>query len=98
MLMIKVGTNVITDCLRSLLLLLLAGICIEKAYTQPNNVYQPPVFTGSDRLQKIQAAFPVIDSLCRSYAMQHHYPGFTYGLVVDGQLVHSGALGYTDVE
>ena len=89
---------VITNNLRNFLLLLLAGVCMQKAYSQSNNEYSPPVFTDSNRIQKIEAAFPVMDSIFHTYAAQHHYPGFAYGLVVDGQLVHSGAFGYTDVE
>jgi CubicO group peptidase (beta-lactamase class C family) len=94
----NVCSDVITNNLLKLLLLLAAGIGMQKAYSQPNNSYQPPVFTDSDRMQKIEFTFPIIDSIFHTYAMQHHYPGFAYGLVVDGQLVHAGAFGYTDVE
>jgi CubicO group peptidase (beta-lactamase class C family) len=98
MLMKNIVLGIITKYLCNSLLLLLAGLCTTKVYSQSNNVYQPPVFTDGNRMQNIQAAFPVIDSLFHTYAVQHHYPGFAYGLVVDGQLVHSGAFGYTDVE
>src|SRR4051812_37987998 len=98
MLMKNMVLGIITRHLRTSLLILLVGLCIEEAYSQPNNLYQPPVFTDSHRMQKIQAALPAIDSLFHAYAVQHHYPGFAYGLVVDGQLVHSGAFGYTDVD
>src|SRR3954468_1211358 len=98
MLMKNIALDVITTYLRPLLLLLLAGLCMENGYGQSSNVYQPPVFTDNNRMQKIQAVFPVVDSLFHTYAVQHHYPGFAYGLVVDGQLVHSDALGYADVE
>ena len=59
--------------------------------------YQPPVFTDSDRLAKIETLFPVIDKIYREYAEKNHFPGLTFGLVVDGKLVHSGGVGYTDV-
>ncbi len=59
--------------------------------------YQPPVFTDGGRLKKIEAVLPTIDKLYHDYAEQNHFPGFTYGLVVDGKLVHSGSLGFTDV-
>jgi len=98
MLMKNMVLDVITNCLRHLLLLLLACLCIEYGYSQSEKVYQPPVFTDNNRMQKIQAVFPLVDSLFHTYAVQHHYPGFAYGLVVDGQVVHSGAFGYTDVE
>ena len=60
--------------------------------------YQPPVFTDAARLKKIEAALPTIDKLYQEYAEKNHFPGFTYGLVVDGQLVHTGSMGYTDVD
>jgi len=59
--------------------------------------YQPPVFTDADRLAKIAAAFSAIDKLYQDYAAKNHYPGLAYGIVVDGKLVHSGGMGYTDV-
>ncbi len=59
--------------------------------------YQPPVFTDTARLQKIEAVFPVIDKLYQEYAEQNHFPGFVYGVVVDGKLIHVGNVGYTDV-
>ena len=49
------------------------------------------------RTAKIAAAFPVLDKLYADFAAQHHVAGLAYGLVVDGQLVHTGAVGYTDV-
>ena len=48
------------------------------------------------RAAKIAAAFPVLDKLYADFASQHHVAGLAYGLVVDGQLVHTGAVGYTD--
>ena len=89
--------DITTRYLHTLVLLLSAAVCVKSAYSQPNNNYQQPVFTDNNRLQRIQVVLPVIDSLFRNYAIQHHYPAIAYGLVVDGQLVHSGAFGYTNV-
>ena len=91
-------SDIIIHHLHSLLLLVLVGICTQQAFSQSINAYQPPAFTDASRMQKIEAAFPVIDSVFHAYALQQHFPGIAYGLVVDGQLVHSGAFGYTDVE
>ena len=60
--------------------------------------YQPPRFADSNRLQKLKAFFPVMDSLFHEYAIKIQAPGLVFGLVVDGKLVHSGAFGFTDVE
>ena len=78
-----------------LLLSFVVGCNLDIAYGQP---YQPPVFTDTARAQKIAAAFPVIEEMYREYAEQHHFPGFVFGVVVDGKLVHSGQHGYTNID
>jgi CubicO group peptidase (beta-lactamase class C family) len=60
--------------------------------------YKPPVFTDPDRLKKVEATYPVIDKLYREYAEQNHFPGLVYGIVVDGKLVHTGSIGYTNLK
>jgi CubicO group peptidase (beta-lactamase class C family) len=59
---------------------------------------KPPVFSDPDRLEKIEATFPVIDKIYKEYAEQNHFPGLVYGIVVDGKLVHAGSVGYTDLK
>ncbi|MFD1468897.1 serine hydrolase domain-containing protein [Hymenobacter caeli] len=54
----------------------------------------PPI--DSARARKIAAAFPVLDKIYADYAARNHVPGLAYALVVDGRLVHAGALGYAD--
>ncbi len=83
---------------------LLLCLFLSAAYAQkssPTNLqqqtYQPPVFTDPDRLDKIKALFPAIDNIYRDYAAKNHFPGLAFGVVVDGKLVHSGGVGYTDV-
>ena len=76
---------------KSLFLLLFAS---TSAFAQ----YKPAAFTDPDRLKKIEAAYPVIDQLYKDYAEKNHWPGTAYGIVVDGKLVHSGGLGYTDLK
>src|ERR1041384_7098577 len=60
--------------------------------------YKPPVFPDASRLKKIEATYPVIDKLYKEYAEQNHFPGLVYGIVVDGKLVHTGNIGYTDLK
>jgi len=60
--------------------------------------YQPPVFTDAARITKIATTFPVIDQLYKNYAEKNHFPGMVYGVIVDGKLVHTGSIGYTDTE
>jgi CubicO group peptidase (beta-lactamase class C family) len=59
--------------------------------------YKPPVFTDTNRLTKIEATYPVIDGVYKAYAKKNHWPGMVYGIVVDGKLVHTGGMGYTDI-
>lgn len=60
--------------------------------------FKPATFSDPDRLAKISKAFPFVDSFYRELAVKEHFPGLAYGIVVDGQLVHTGQVGYTDIE
>jgi CubicO group peptidase (beta-lactamase class C family) len=66
----------------------LFNICINSGiYAQANDAH----------IKNIEAAFPVIDEIFSSYARQNHFPGFVYGLVVDGKMIHTGSIGYTNI-
>ncbi|HEK21069.1 MULTISPECIES: serine hydrolase domain-containing protein [unclassified Mucilaginibacter] len=73
--------------------LFLLSFAVVPAFAQ----YQPAKFTDADRLRKIEATFPVIDSIYKQQAEAMHIPGLAYGIVVDGRLVHTGNTGYTDI-
>lgn len=60
--------------------------------------YTPPAFTDPDRLARIEAALPKLDTHYEAAAKEHHLPGFVYGVVVDGELVHVHASGTADLE
>jgi len=60
--------------------------------------YAPPYFTDSDRIAKIRAILPDIDSVYKEYAEKNHFPGYAYGIIVDGELFHSGAGGFIDIK
>lgn len=75
-------------------LALLFSICTLITFAQ---TYKPPVFTDADRGKKIAASFAAIDQIYKDYAAVNHWPGVAYGIVVDGQLVHVGGVGYTDL-
>jgi CubicO group peptidase (beta-lactamase class C family) len=55
-------------------------------------------FSQSDRSERIKSLFPEIDRVFRELAETEHLPGLAYGVVLDGQLVHRGALGYANLE
>jgi CubicO group peptidase (beta-lactamase class C family) len=57
-----------------------------------------PRFTDPDRRTKLARAFPEIDRLFADFAATNHVPGAAWGIVIDGELAHSGAFGYRDTE
>src|SRR5258708_1105561 len=46
---------------------------------------------------KLAAAFAEVDRLMREYATQAHAPGAVWGIVVGGELAHTGTTGFRDV-
>ena len=61
-----------------------------------NNAYPPPQFTDPLRVQKLEAAMPEVDRIFRAYATEKKIPGMVWGIVIDGQLAHTGAFGVRD--
>lgn len=47
---------------------------------------------------RLAAAFPAIDKLYKAFALRNHYPGFVYGIVAGGRLVHVGSTGYQELD
>lgn len=60
--------------------------------------YQPPYFNDSTRLEKLRNAFPVVEKMVQNYAAENHFPGYSFGIVLDGKLVYTKSSGYTNVE
>src|SRR6187402_3239096 len=81
----------ISKCLHTILLLTFCATALAQGY-------KPAKFTDPDRLKKIAATYPVIDQIYKEYAEKNHFPGLVYGIVVDGKLVHTGNIGYTDIK
>lgn len=57
----------------------------------------PATFADPQRLEKLSAAFPRVDSLMHAFAARSRVPGIAYGIVVDGRLVHAGTAGYREL-
>ncbi len=55
-------------------------------------------FQDDSRNERIAKAFPIIDQLYKEYALKNHFPGYAYGIIVDGQLVYKGNGGYANLE
>ena len=57
----------------------------------------PARFADPDRRAGLAKAFPEIDKLFVDYATTAHIPGAAWGIVIDGELAHTGVTGYRDV-
>jgi CubicO group peptidase (beta-lactamase class C family) len=57
----------------------------------------PARFTSPERVTKLRSAFGDVDRLFQEFATGANVPGAAWGILIDGQLVHSGASGYRDV-
>lgn len=60
--------------------------------------YTPAAFPDGYRTERIHAVMPVIDSMYKLYAQENKIPGVAYAVVANGQVMHTGAIGYSDVE
>ena len=56
-----------------------------------------PQFADTARVKKLATAFPEIDRNITEFVRTSHVPGAAWGIVVDGELVHTGAAGVRDV-
>lgn len=91
-----------------LALLILAG-CSDSNVQEPSReqdktqtsrfspTYLEPVFTDAERLEKIRATLPAVETIFMRHAEENHYPGFVYGVVVDSSLIFSGSVGSADI-
>jgi CubicO group peptidase (beta-lactamase class C family) len=64
---------------------------------QAQNAFQTQYFDDSKRLEKIKMTFNLVDSIYKDAAVMNHYPGLSYGIIVDGHLLHKGNFGYIDI-
>jgi CubicO group peptidase (beta-lactamase class C family) len=58
---------------------------------------ETPRFTDTARRSKLAGAFSDIDGLFREFVAAAHVPGAAWGIVIDGELAHTGAIGVRDV-
>ena len=60
--------------------------------------FQPPYFKDSNRLEKLRIAFPVVEKMVQKYAVENHFPGYSFGIVLDGKLVYTTSSGYSNLQ
>ena len=75
---------------------LLSTIASVSAAAQ-SSIAPPARFTDPDRVTKLRAALPQVDSVMRAFATNSRVPGIAYGVIVDGKLLHVAALGLREV-
>ncbi len=56
-----------------------------------------PELLGQEKISQLQKLMPIADSMIQHFADSLHVPGFTYGIVADGKLIHTYYKGYTDI-
>ena len=64
------------------------SVCLILAYFVNINAQN-----NAEQAEKIKTILPTIDQICQDFAKKNHLPSLVYGLVVDGKVVHSNALG-----
>lgn len=70
----------------------------KPSFTRHTQAYLPPYFEDNDRLTKIQVLFSEIDEMYRKHAEKNGYPGYAYGILLDGELIHFGSGGFINVD
>jgi CubicO group peptidase (beta-lactamase class C family) len=78
--------------------ILVLGCASSDATPLAGGDYAPARFSDPDRVSKLRTALPAIDSLFSAFQAANHVPGIAYGILIDGQLVHTGTAGLRDVE
>ncbi len=60
--------------------------------------YKAPAFINKDRKEKISQHFSFIDQLFEKYAKDNNFPALVYGIVLDGELVHTWSTGLSNID
>ncbi len=71
--------------------LLLAAVITVASSTAP--AVPQAAFPVPDRRARLESAFSDIDRLFADFAKTAHVPGAAWGVIIDGELAHSGAAG-----
>lgn len=50
------------------------------------------------QVEQIQLATKKIDERYQKFAQEHHVPGYIYGIVFNGKIIHHGQSGYADIQ
>ncbi len=79
--------------------IIIALMCLPLiSIAQSPSQFTPASFNDASRLERIKNAMPVIEKMYKDFAVVNHFPGYAYGIVIDGQLLYKGAEGYANLE
>ena len=70
----------------------------QTAQAQTPANFSQATYQDADRNKRITNTFPVVEEMIKKYAEQHHFPGYAFGIVVDGNLVFKSSGGYANLE
>ena len=79
-------------------ILLLLAVILLGPVLRAAQPYTPPVFTDTERRSRLEAVLPELDAYFRQQAAEKHLPGYDYGIMLDGELVHAAWGGVAEVE
>lgn len=75
----------------------LAIACTQEPKQQPSTnstqAYSIPQFQDTASFERMRQFLPVVDQIYKDYAQKNHFAGVSYGIVVGGQLLHTGNVG-----
>jgi CubicO group peptidase (beta-lactamase class C family) len=77
--------------------ILLCTLCLYSQAQNPEN-FTAASFNDATRLERIKNAMPIIEKMYSDFAIANHFPGYAYGIVIDGQLLYKGAAGFANLE
>ncbi len=64
----------------------------------PQRDYATPRFADPGRSERIKAMLAGVDQVYADFAAQKKLPGLVWGIVLDGSLLHTGAIGFANLE
>lgn len=68
-------------------------LCAGMALAAESLTYTSPRWDDSGRMARIEAVLPQLDEVYSAHAVSNHIPGYGYGVVVDGHLIHVRTAG-----
>ncbi|MCR4376121.1 MAG: beta-lactamase family protein [Acidobacteria bacterium] len=81
---------------RLLPLVLAMGLALAST-TSLSGLSGPPAQAAADRVTRLRAALPEVDKVFAAFAARARVPGITYGVLIDGQLVHTASVGVREL-